>query len=476
MLWKVVRIAVVVCVCAVITPAVASQSLHGPARPGNATQSPTANSSPPSATAPESSAAPHQSVGASGPPTPSATAGTTALSETGPPSPTPGPPQPLPSLPLPITSVTAYGAIGNGHSDSTNAIARAVAVAGSRGGTLFFPPGHYLVGGSGLSSGIEIRTGRPITIAGAGSGLVTITNTNATGGLLSIHVDGTVVQGLTLDAQSANTRQALGVVANDVTVQFCRILGGRQFFAIYYAGPPGASPSAPIYNTGNRLLNDSVSDLVDNDGISWSFQENSLIENLVHTGSRLAIYVDRYVTVQNDIYHPGPQGGGTAGFWISSPSDHITINNFTSYGMGGIISDNNNVASTNITITNERLMVPGNTLRVDAASGLTIRGCNFGTAGTLLFTGALATTSVVVEDCSALPMVRFQGSAPVSAQFLSDTFAPVASSTDHTQTFYDFNSDRPVFNVSGGVWENRSGGFFGGSTASYTVTNLVGYP
>ncbi len=29
MLWKVVRIAVVVCVCAVITPAVASQSLHG---------------------------------------------------------------------------------------------------------------------------------------------------------------------------------------------------------------------------------------------------------------------------------------------------------------------------------------------------------------------------------------------------------------------------------------------------------------
>ena len=474
MLWKVARIAVVVCVCAVITPVVGHQFPLGTVRPKPSTQSTISSSTPPSPIAPGMSATPRQSV--SGHPTVGATPGATTLIQSGPTPPTPGATRPLPSMPLPITNVTAYGAIGNGHADSTNAIARAVAVAGARGGTLFFPPGHYLVGGSGLGSGIEIRAGRPLTIAGAGSGLVTITNTNAAGGLLSIRVDHTVVQGLTLDAQSSNTRQALGVVANDVTVQFCRILGGRQFFAIYYAGPPGASPRAPTYNTGNRLLNDNVSDLVDNDGISWSFQENSLIENLVHTGSRLAIYVDRYVTVQNEVYRPGPQGGGTAGFWISSPSDHITINNFTSYGMGGIISDNNAVASTNITITGERLMVPGNALRVDAATGLTIRGCNFGTDGTLLFTGSLATTSVVVEDCVALPMVRFEGSAHVSAQFLSDSFAPVGSAAEHTQTFYNFNSGRPIFNVSGGVWENRSGGFFGGSAATYTVTGLVGYP
>jgi hypothetical protein len=233
---------------------------------------------------------------------------------------------------------------------------------------------------------------------------------------------------------------------------------------------------APLYDTGNRLLNDDVSDLVANDGISWSFQENSLIENLVHTGSRLAIYVDRYVTVQNEIYHPGPQAGGTAGFWISAPSDHITINNFTSYGMGGIISDNGVDVSTNITIANERLMVPGNTLRVDAARGLTIRGCNFGTDGTLLFTGSMATTSVVVEDCSALPLVRFQGSAAVSAQFLSDVYPSVATAAQHAQSFYNFNSGRPVFSVNGGVWGNRAGGFFGGLAATYTVTNLSGYP
>jgi len=378
-------------------------------------------------------------------------------------------------MPLPITDVTSYGAVGNGHTDSTNAIAKAVTVAGARGGTLYFPPGHYLVGGSGLGSGIEIRVGQPLTIAGAGSSLVTITNTNPTGGLLSVRVDHTVVEGLTLDAQSSNTRQALGVLANDVTVQYCRILGGRQFFAIYYAGPSGATPAAPLYNSGNRLLNDYVSDLVDNDGISWSFQENSLIENLVHTGSRLALYVDRYVTVQNETYRPGPQGGGTAGFWISAPSDHITINNFTSYGMGGIISDNGVDVSTNITIANERLMVPGNTLRVDAARGLTIRGCNFGTDGTILFTGSMATTSVLIEGCTALPMIRFQGSAPVSAEFLADSYPSVATAVPHRQTFYNFNSGRPVFSVNGGVWGNRAGGLFGGAPATYTVTNLAGY-
>ena len=168
------------------------------------------------------------------------------------------------------------------------------------------------------------------------------------------------------------------------------------------------------------------------------------------------------MTVQNETYHPGPQAGGTAGFWISAPSDHITINNFTSYGMGGIISDNGANVSTNITIANERLMVPGNTLRVDAARGLTIRGCDFGTDGTFLFTGSMPTTSVVVEDCSALPLVRFQGSAVVSAAFLSTytrQWRPRLSTTNLLQLQLRASGIR----VNGGVWRNRAGGFFGGS-------------
>ena len=473
MFWKAARIAVVVSACAVVTSAVAPQALREGGSRGASNLAPGSTSPQPSESAPGPSATPLESTPGAASPGPTTSGSTSTPAGSAPPS--PGATQQPPPMPLPITDVASYGALGNDHTDSTSAIAKAVAAAGARGGTLYFPPGHYLVGGSGLGSGIEIRGGQPLTIAGAGSGLVTLTNTNAAGGLLSIRVDHTVVEGLTLDAQSLNTRQALGVVANDVTVQFCRILGGRQFFAIYYAGPAGATPSAPMYNSGNRLLNNSVSDLVANDGISWSFQQNSLIENLVHTGSRLALYVDRYVTVQNEVYRPGPQGGGTAGFWISAPSDHITINNFTSYGMGGVISDNGVDVSTNITIANERLMVPGNTLRVDAAGGLTIKGCNFGTDGTVLFTGSMATTAVVVEDCTSLPMVRFQGSAPVSAEFVADSYPSVGTAVPHRQTFYNFNSGRPGFSVNGGVWGNRAGGLFGGAPATYTVTNLIGY-
>ena len=471
MLWKVARIAVVVSACAIVTSGVATQSLRQRSPQGPTSGPPSSNADQHSGTAPSGSGpGPHDGAPNSVPPSPTASAWAPVLTRTAPPASAAAP------LPLPITSVTSYGATGNGHTDSTAAILRAASIAEARGGTLYFPPGHYMVAGSGIGSGIEIRGGRPLTIAGAGRDLVTLTNRNSGGGLLSIRVDGTVVRDLTLDAASFNTRQALGAVANDVTVENCRILGGRQFFAIYYAGPAGATPSAPIYNTGNRLLNDIVSDLVDNDGISWSFQENSLIENLVHTGSRLALYVDRYVTVQNETYRPGPQGGGTAGFWISAPSDHITINNFTSYGMGGIISDRGTTESTDITIANERLLVPGNTLRVDAARGLTIKGCNFGTDGTLLFTGSMATTSVVVEDCPALPMIRFQGSAGVSAQFVDDTYTAVGSAgVQHLQTFYNFNSGRPVFSVLGGIWVNQRGGFFGGAPATYTVADLTGY-
>jgi len=95
--------------------------------------------------------------------------------------------------------------------------------------------------------------------------------------------------------------------------------------------------------------------------------------------------------------------------------------------------------------------------------------------GTILFTGSMATTSVLIEGCTALPMIRFQGSAPVSAEFLADSYPSVATAVPHRQTFYNFNSGRPVFSVNGGVWGNRAGGLFGGAPATYTVTNLAGY-
>ena len=378
------------------------------------------------------------------------------------------------SLPLPVTDVTLFGAIGDGHTDSEAAVVSAVTAAEAAGGTLYFPAGHYMLNGPKTGAAVKIHSGKPLTVAGAGAGLVTLTETNPLGMLLSVSVDHTVVQDLTLDTQSTNARQALGVGGNYITVQRCTILGGSQFFAIYAAGPSTASLSAPTYDVGNQLLNDTINEQYANDGVSWSFQANSLIENIDHTGSRLALYVVKNVTVQNYTYHPGIQPSGTAGFWLSAPSDGVTINNFTSYGKGGTLSDNGGKQNTNIAINNERLLGTGNSLRISGANGLTISGCDFGTSNTLAFEGTTPTSHVVVQNCTALPTIVFAARASTSASFLGDVYPAFVPLSGPKTTFHNYTSGL-TFAVSGGTWLNQSGGFFSGTPATYSVTGLAGY-
>ena len=254
-------LAVVAGACAVMTSAVAGQALREAVRPGASNPSPAVGNPAPADSAPSTPATPPRSS-APGPAGSSSPVATTKRTPTtsGPP---PGPAQQPPPMPQPITGVAAYGAVGNGRTDSTIAIGRAVVRAPKPEAVpCTSRPDTTWSAEPGIGSGIEIRGGHPLTIAGAGRDLVTLTNTNASGGLLSIRVDHTVVEGLTLDAQTSNTRQALGVGANNVTVQNCRILGGRQFFAIYYAGPPGASPIDADLQHGQPPAQRLVSDLV----------------------------------------------------------------------------------------------------------------------------------------------------------------------------------------------------------------------
>lgn len=384
------------------------------------------------------------------------------------------PPQ---SLPQPVTDVTAFGARGDGHTNSAAAIALALTHAATRGGTLYFPTGHYVVSGVGARAALQVHSGFPLTIAGAGRDSVTLTDTNPRSALLSIQVDHTVVQDITLDTQSTNARQALGVVANYVVVQRCRILGGSQFFAVYLAGPSGASPSAPRYNVGNQLLDSIVNDQMQhNDGISWSFQQDSLIARIDHTGSRLALYVTTRVTVEDYTYHPSPLSSATAGFWISAPSTGDTVTRFVTYGQGGVLSDNGGQTNTNITINDEQFVGTGHALRVDAATGLVLNGCNLGTSNMLQFTGRLP-TSVLVENCPALPAVRFAGGQPISATFDNDVFpAFTPPSGGSRQTFANPGGGPVQLVVSGGVWRNSTGGLIGRAAGMVlSISNLSGY-
>src|SRR5690349_4071945 len=62
-------------------------------------------------------------------------------------------------------NVKDYGATGNGVADDTASIAAAIAAVGSLGGTIFFPPGDYLVNSG---TGFTISTAA-VMLMGAGA-------------------------------------------------------------------------------------------------------------------------------------------------------------------------------------------------------------------------------------------------------------------------------------------------------------------
>jgi hypothetical protein len=287
----------------------------------------------------------------------------------------------------PIFDVTAYGARGDGSTDNTNAFAQAIAAAQnvSGGGTVRIPAGHFLFTQKQTPrpASVVVEGSTPIVVIGAGRDQTTLVESNKDKGLLSVRVDGTVVEALTLDTQSNDGGAAIFVVANHTTLLSARVLGGAHHFALYYAGPQGAKPDAPQYNSGNTVRDLDLNDLLCDDGFSWSFQQDSSITGVTHTGSRLALYIVRSTQVTDYTYTPGPQQcGARNAFWITPPSSNITIDGFTSSGEGGkvavIASGAAGRVGSDITIRNERMTGSGTTLAVGDVTNLVLENCDLG--------------------------------------------------------------------------------------------------
>jgi PKD repeat protein len=378
-------------------------------------------------------------------------------------------------------NVVSYGADPTGVKDSAKGIQAAIAAAQSAGAgsIVYVPTGTYslqlqIAGGNSL----EVIGTVPIEIRGDGptnSIIVEARGKNA----LDVQVDGTVVDGLTLDTQTNNDRTALVMAANNTQLFNATILGGDNTFALYYPGPTGASRTNIIYDTGNQINNITVNDKWTLDGFSFSYQQNGLIQNVDHTGSRLALFIDRNVEVDNEHYHPGTQTNGTQGFWITPPSDSITINGFVTDGNGGTLGSGGNQFATNITLNNEVFNGTGFHLSVGEVANLTINGCNFGNNNSLRFITAVHAIGLLVENCSALPVVRFTQppSGFVQGEFDNNTyttFTPVP--LEGSQTFVNGNSGPTDFTVNGGTLLNCAGGLFKGKNTTFAVSNLTNYP
>jgi hypothetical protein len=395
------------------------------------------------------------------------------------PKPTPTPsPRVKPSGP--VFDVSTFGASGDGKADSTKAIQAAIDAASAHGGTVYFPAGRFMVGDNGSGASIKVVSGAAVALRGASRDSSSLVEKLPGRDLLSVRVDGTVVENLTLDTRSGDGRAAIVVVANNTTLQQSQVLGGSRIFALFYAGPKGATPDQPLYNHGNQVLDTKVEDDINDDGFSWSFQENSRISNIDHTGSRLAIYVDRYLEVDGYRYTPGSQRAGKNGFWITAPSSHVTIKGFVSSGSGGIVGSNPSRTSSDILIDGEQMLAPGAfDIKIGDVSNLTIQNCTLAAGNSLAFITKVKADHVVVRHCT-LGMVRLRQTPPavISAlDFIGDSFPPANPPPGgDTATFVNLHGAPVTLTVDGDRWDNRAGGFVSGSGINFTVHNLAGYP
>jgi hypothetical protein len=382
-----------------------------------------------------------------------------------------------------IFNVITYGADPTGTNDSTVPIRNAIAAAqgAGPGNTVYFPTGNYV---TNLSDGIPVSlfvTGpNAVTLLGDGASLSKITQQQTGKSLLSVQSNGSVVNSLTLDTQTNNALAAIKVQANNTTLEHSTLLGGTRTFDIFYPGPFGTSHLHPKYNTGNTVNDIVINDRWTLDGFSFAYQKNATISNITHTGSRLALFVDTNVHVSNYNYTPGPQPGGTSGFWITPPSDTITVDHFNSSGNGGVIGSSTTAQfSTNITVSNEVLSKAGFHFDIGDTKGLTISNCNMGPNSYFRFKPLGQATGVVMKNCTSLPQQIFanQGTVPVSAEYDNDVFpafTPVKKLPK--QTFVNFSGGPTTFAVNGGTFQNCSGGFFKGTNTFIDVNGLAGYP
>jgi hypothetical protein len=252
---------------------------------------------------------------------------------------------------------------------------------------------------------LQMRGPHAVTLTGASRDLSTLRQTGGSD-LLGAKFDGSIVENLTLDSRTVSSSgTAFGSGANNTQLLHARVLGSPSHFTVYYTGPTYTQPA-----TGN-VVNDVIDvDQKCDDGFSYSFQTKGSITNLNETGTRLAIYEDSNIVVTGMTYTPGPCPMGDGGYYITPPSNNITVSGFTSSGKGGVIGfPDKRGSNSNITIDHETLTNPAGYLDVFDVTGLVIQNSNFGSEENVVFEpraggafGTYTTSTPTTVDCNPL--------------------------------------------------------------------------
>ena len=385
-------------------------------------------------------------------------------------------------------TITAFGLSYTYTPDDTAAIQAAIDAAENVGGIVFLPPGTY------LQTSAMLSISKPISFMGAnrsstvilcnnGLGVLTV---NGTGSASGGSADNVLIEEVTLDTKTYDVDgSALTVQANYTTFRNAIVQGGTKIFAIYFVGPNGATGTNLIYNIGNTISNIILSDGYEGDGLSFSFQSQSVVSNVHHTGSRIAVYLCKDAIVQDYFWTPGSQTTSLNGFYISEPCSNIVIDNFTFEGTGSPIVGNSNSDYSCVDVKLSNVFMPnGSVLTINDCDGVALNNVNIQGTGYVSYNPAAACKAVRYVNCSI-------------AQFQVGPNAQISFTVDHsfhncvfpqttgkifdaqTETFVQASGNTTLIqnlDIVGGSWHNGTNGMSGPvNPTSASIHNLRGY-
>ncbi len=312
-------------------------------------------------------------------------------------------------------NVARYGASTKSN-NNLQAIQSAINAAQNNNGVVYIPDGTYNVYGT-------LSIHNAITVEGEDRTATILMETKTAADLIDARTNHTSIRNITLNTQQYDGGHTFGTNGSYTTLMDMTVLSGHQpgHFNLYFAGPPNARVQAPVYSQGNTIENIVDNEQICDDGISWSFQQNGTIANVVETGSRLALFIDRGDTINNLTFYPGPYQqtncrSDITGFWITPPSENITINNFTTYAMGGkLTASSQNRFSSNITINNETMLKTGYNISIGDVKNMTIKNSSF-LNNTVLINGHIENITIVNSKLSLIKPYPFPSGFNVICQ------------------------------------------------------------
>jgi len=300
-------------------------------------------------------------------------------------------PQPAGSI-----SVVSYGADPSGVKDSTSAFQQAIKAAEAQpGGTVYVPPGRYVLDDLQATE-CQLCIVAPVHIVGAGPSYVTLVNElgllNPDFGksrpMIEIRTgphgtpgggDGTTISGLTLNSSEYQAGTDILDFANDTMLSNLNVeasTSNNQYnpntFGVRVIAICNPSNFATIHRVDNTIDNVTITGQggAGNTELDLSCQIGTTVKNVNITGNGMDIYISRNITVNNATL-VGQASVGPAYTWVINYSSNVMLDNVTTVGSGGVIVQHlHNEPASNVTVENEVMQDPNETLFVGDVDGL----------------------------------------------------------------------------------------------------------